>query len=115
MHENSFFLFWFCLLSALPCRPIGLMKRFEVNQLNYRFPHPVAALQSNLTKDIDKYSKIRFDYASFDAQVFGKQSLMAPHQDPDLSSHFPDGEPLMSWWRISHRNDVLRNIKWRDY
>uniref|UniRef100_A0A4W5N1I0 ST18 C2H2C-type zinc finger transcription factor n=1 Tax=Hucho hucho TaxID=62062 RepID=A0A4W5N1I0_9TELE len=56
--------------------------------------HPVtAALQANLTKDMDKYSKIRFDYASFDAQVFGKQPLMAPNQDQEISSsHFPDCE-----------------------
>uniref|UniRef100_A0A673XAA1 ST18 C2H2C-type zinc finger transcription factor n=1 Tax=Salmo trutta TaxID=8032 RepID=A0A673XAA1_SALTR len=54
--------------------------------------HPVAAaLQANLTKDMDKYSKIRFDYASFDEQVFGKQPLMAPNQDQEISSsHFPD-------------------------
>uniref|UniRef100_A0A673XD70 ST18 C2H2C-type zinc finger transcription factor n=1 Tax=Salmo trutta TaxID=8032 RepID=A0A673XD70_SALTR len=56
--------------------------------------HPVAAaLQANLTKDMDKYSKIRFDYASFDEQVFGKQPLMAPNQDQEISSsHFPDCE-----------------------
>uniref|UniRef100_A0A674F0A1 ST18 C2H2C-type zinc finger transcription factor n=1 Tax=Salmo trutta TaxID=8032 RepID=A0A674F0A1_SALTR len=63
---------------------------------SYRFAHhhPVtAALQANLTKDMDKYSKIRFDYASFDAQVFGKQPLMAPNQDQKISpSHFPDCE-----------------------
>uniref|UniRef100_A0A3P9AJJ1 Myelin transcription factor 1 domain-containing protein n=1 Tax=Esox lucius TaxID=8010 RepID=A0A3P9AJJ1_ESOLU len=61
----------------LPLAP--LMKKLEFNQYNYRFAHhhPVtAALQANLTKDMDKYSKIRFDYASFDAQVFGKQPLM---------------------------------------
>lgn len=72
------------------------MKKLELNQYNYRFAHhhPVAAaLQANLTKDMDKYSKIRFDYASFDAQVFGKQPLMAPNQDQEISSsHFPDCE-----------------------
>ncbi|XP_029931113.1 suppression of tumorigenicity 18 protein-like isoform X2 [Myripristis murdjan] len=71
-------------------RAIGLIKKFEMNQLNYRLSHPVAALQTNLSKDMDKYSKIRFDYASFDAQVFGKQSLMGSNQDQDISSHFPD-------------------------
>uniref|UniRef100_A0A8C8HCG5 Myelin transcription factor 1 domain-containing protein n=1 Tax=Oncorhynchus tshawytscha TaxID=74940 RepID=A0A8C8HCG5_ONCTS len=78
-------------------RPLGpLMKKLEFNQYSYRFAHhhPVtAALQANLTKDMDKYSKIRFDYASFDAQVFGKQPLMAPNQDQKISpSHFPDCE-----------------------
>uniref|UniRef100_A0A3Q1GBE6 ST18 C2H2C-type zinc finger transcription factor n=2 Tax=Acanthochromis polyacanthus TaxID=80966 RepID=A0A3Q1GBE6_9TELE len=70
-------------------RAIGLIKKFEMNQLNYRLSHPVAALQTSLTKDMDKYSRIRFDYASFDAQVFGKQPLMGANQDQEMS-HFPD-------------------------
>jgi len=65
------------------------MKNFEMNQLNYRLSHPVAALKTSLTKDLDKFSRIRFDYASFDAQVFGKQPLMGPEQDQDMP-HFPD-------------------------
>ncbi|XP_036822132.1 suppression of tumorigenicity 18 protein isoform X2 [Oncorhynchus mykiss] len=82
-------------LDSSPTRPLGpLMKKLEFNQYSYRFAHhhPVtAALQANLTKDMDKYSKIRFDYASFDAQVFGKQPLMAPNQDQKISpSHFSD-------------------------
>lgn len=60
-----------------------------MNQLNYRLSHPVAALQTSFTKDMDKYSRIRFDYASFDAQVFGKQPLMGTNQDQEMS-HFPD-------------------------
>ncbi|KAK2822509.1 hypothetical protein Q5P01_022574 [Channa striata] len=70
-------------------RAIGLLKKFEMNQLNYRLSHPVAALQTSLTKDMDKYSRIRFDYASFDAQVFGKQPLIGTNQDQEMS-HFPD-------------------------
>lgn len=74
-----------------PRRAIGLIKKFEMNQMNYRLSHPVAALQTSLTKDMDKYSRIRFDYASFDAQVFGKQPLMGNSQDQEMS-HFPDCE-----------------------
>ncbi|KAM8851379.1 suppression of tumorigenicity 18 protein isoform 2-T2 [Spinachia spinachia] len=70
-------------------RAIGLMKKFEMNQLNYRLSHPVAALKTSLTKDMDKYSRIRFDYASFDAQVFGKQPLMGTNQDQEMP-HSPD-------------------------
>lgn len=55
-----------------------------MNQLNYRLSHPVAALQSSLAKDMDKYSRIRFDYASFDAQVFGKQPLIGASQESDM-------------------------------
>ncbi|KAL3055285.1 hypothetical protein OYC64_018052 [Pagothenia borchgrevinki] len=70
-------------------RAIGLINKYEMNQLNYRLSHPVAALQTSLTKDMVKYSRIRFDYASFDAQVFGKQPLMGPNQDQEMA-HFPD-------------------------
>lgn len=66
-------------------RAIGLMRKLEMNQLNYRLSHPVAALQTNLAKDMDKYSRIRFDYASFDAQVFGKQPLMGANPEQEMS------------------------------
>ncbi|XP_075339339.1 suppression of tumorigenicity 18 protein isoform X1 [Odontesthes bonariensis] len=70
-------------------RPMGLIKKFEMNQLNYRLSHPVAALQTSFTKDMVKYSRIRFDYASFDAQVFGKQPLLGTNHDQEMS-HYPD-------------------------
>ncbi|XP_049604025.1 suppression of tumorigenicity 18 protein isoform X2 [Syngnathus scovelli] len=70
-------------------RVVGLVKKFDLSQLNYRLAHPMAALQSSLAKDMDKYSRIRFDYASFDAQVFGKQPLNAAGNDVEVSHH-PD-------------------------
>lgn len=73
-------------------RALGLIKKFEINQFNYRLSHPVAALQTSLTKEMDKYSRIRFDYASFDAQVFGKQPLMGSNQEQEIA-HFPDSPP----------------------
>lgn len=51
----------------------------------------MAALQASMAKDMDKYTKGHFDYASFDAQVFGKQAQMASDQSHE-SSHFPDCE-----------------------
>uniref|UniRef100_A0AAX7U818 Myelin transcription factor 1 domain-containing protein n=1 Tax=Astatotilapia calliptera TaxID=8154 RepID=A0AAX7U818_ASTCA len=75
---------------SLKCRQTpDRSPRYYMNQLNYRLSHPVAALQTSLTKDMDKYSRIRFDYASFDAQVFGKQPLMGTNQDPEMM-HYPD-------------------------
>uniref|UniRef100_A0A3P9HIN8 ST18 C2H2C-type zinc finger transcription factor n=2 Tax=Oryzias latipes TaxID=8090 RepID=A0A3P9HIN8_ORYLA len=70
-------------------RAIGLIKKFEMNQLNYRLSHPVATLQTSLTKDLDKYSRIRFDYASFDAQVFGKQPLLGTNPEQEMPL-YPD-------------------------
>uniref|UniRef100_A0A3B4E3C4 Myelin transcription factor 1 domain-containing protein n=1 Tax=Pygocentrus nattereri TaxID=42514 RepID=A0A3B4E3C4_PYGNA len=66
-------------------RPLVQMKKFDFSQLAYRFAHPVAALQAGMAKEMDKFSKGHFDYASFDAQVFGKQAQMAPDQTPSLS------------------------------
>ncbi|XP_041912533.1 LOW QUALITY PROTEIN: suppression of tumorigenicity 18 protein [Alosa sapidissima] len=77
-------------LSSCLSRPSGMMKKFDFSQFSsYRLSHPVAALQANISKDMDKYSKIRFDHASFDAQVFGKQPQLAPNQDQEIS-HFSE-------------------------
>ncbi|XP_057712640.1 suppression of tumorigenicity 18 protein isoform X3 [Corythoichthys intestinalis] len=70
-------------------RVMGLVKKFDLSQLSYRLAHPMAALQSSLGKDMDKYSRIRFDYASFDAQVFGKQPLNGSNHDAEVS-HYPE-------------------------
>ncbi|KAG7274748.1 hypothetical protein CRUP_006485 [Coryphaenoides rupestris] len=81
-------------------RSMNVMKRFDMNQLNYRLSHPTAAaaavaLQGTLSRDVDsKYSKIRFDHASFDAQVFGKPALVAGGAQPEqeASALLPDCE-----------------------
>ncbi|XP_017578777.1 suppression of tumorigenicity 18 protein isoform X2 [Pygocentrus nattereri] len=73
-------------------RPLVQMKKFDFSQLAYRFAHPVAALQAGMAKEMDKFSKGHFDYASFDAQVFGKQAQMAPDQSQE-TSHLPDSTP----------------------
>lgn len=67
------------------------MKKFDFGQFAYQFAHPVTALQAGMAKDMDKYSKGHFDYASFDAQVFGKQTQMVSDQNQD-TSHLHDCE-----------------------
>ncbi|XP_026114370.1 suppression of tumorigenicity 18 protein-like isoform X1 [Carassius auratus] len=67
-------------------RPLGNMKKFD---FTYRFAHPMAALQASMAKDMDRYTKGHFDYASFDAQVFGKQAQMASDQRHE-PPRFPD-------------------------
>ncbi|XP_028329251.1 suppression of tumorigenicity 18 protein isoform X2 [Gouania willdenowi] len=73
-------------------RALGLIRKFEVNQLNYRLSPAGSALQNGLGKDMEKFSRIRFDYASFDAQVFGKSQLMVGGQEQELQ-RFPDSPP----------------------
>lgn len=77
-----------------------------MNQLNYRLSHPVAALQTSLTKEMDKYSRIRFDYASFDAQVFGKQPLLGTNQDQEMLQY-----PDCKFHTFGNENSTLCIIK----
>jgi hypothetical protein len=57
-------------------RPMCFVKQLEVPQYgNYR-PHMMPTTpRANLAKELEKYSKVSFDYASFDVQVFGKRML----------------------------------------
>ncbi|XP_066539004.1 suppression of tumorigenicity 18 protein isoform X2 [Hoplias malabaricus] len=66
-------------------RPLVQMKKFDFSHLAYRFAHPVAALQAGVAKEMDRFSKGHFDYASFDAQVFGKQAQMVAEQNQEAS------------------------------
>ncbi|XP_034027977.1 myelin transcription factor 1 isoform X3 [Thalassophryne amazonica] len=57
-------------------RPMCFVKQLEVPQYgNYRPSIAPATPRANLAKELEKYSKVSFDYASFDAQVFGKRVL----------------------------------------
>nr|XP_006112239.1 suppression of tumorigenicity 18 protein isoform X2 [Pelodiscus sinensis] len=58
------------------CRA-NLAKQLELSQYSYRTPQPVTSPRATLTKEQEKFGKVPFDYASFDAQVFGKRT-MAP-------------------------------------
>uniref|UniRef100_A0A3Q0SGW9 ST18 C2H2C-type zinc finger transcription factor n=1 Tax=Amphilophus citrinellus TaxID=61819 RepID=A0A3Q0SGW9_AMPCI len=76
-------------LSGCPIAAAVKVSKPQDESLKCRQTPDLAALQTSLTKDMDKYSRIRFDYASFDAQVFGKQPLMGTNQDPEMV-HYPD-------------------------
>ncbi|XP_074499304.1 myelin transcription factor 1 isoform X4 [Sebastes fasciatus] len=57
-------------------RPMCFVKQLEVPQYgNYRPNMAPATPRANLARELEKYSKVSFDYASFDAQVFGKRML----------------------------------------
>ncbi|XP_078026423.1 myelin transcription factor 1 isoform X2 [Epinephelus lanceolatus] len=57
-------------------RPMCFVKQLEVPQYgSYRPNMAPATPRANLAKELEKYSKVSFDYASFDAQVFGKRVL----------------------------------------
>uniref|UniRef100_A0A4W6BXW4 Myelin transcription factor 1 n=1 Tax=Lates calcarifer TaxID=8187 RepID=A0A4W6BXW4_LATCA len=57
-------------------RPMCFVKQLEVPHYgSYRPNMAPATPRANLAKELEKYSKVSFDYASFDAQVFGKRML----------------------------------------
>ncbi|KAM9307590.1 suppression of tumorigenicity 18 protein [Gastrophryne carolinensis] len=50
------------------------VKHLEVTQFSYRTA-PVTAARATIMKEHDRLGKTPFDYASFDAQVFGKHTI----------------------------------------
>lgn len=68
------------LSRSLPCypffRPMCFVKQLEIPPHGSYRPSLVPATpRANLAKELEKYSKVSFDYASFDVQVFGKRML----------------------------------------
>lgn len=52
------------------------VKQLEIPQYGYRPNMVPTTPRANLAKELEKYSKVSFDYASFDVQVFGKPMLV---------------------------------------
>ncbi|XP_077475181.1 myelin transcription factor 1-like isoform X3 [Stigmatopora argus] len=58
-------------------RPMCFVKQLEIPQYGNYGPSAVTTTpRANLAKELEKYSKVSFDYASFDVQVFGKRMLV---------------------------------------
>ncbi|KAM4706291.1 suppression of tumorigenicity 18 protein [Rhinophrynus dorsalis] len=51
------------------------VKHVEVTQFSYGAAQPVTTTRATIIKEHDRFGKIPFDYASFDAQVFGKHTF----------------------------------------
>ncbi|XP_064778177.1 myelin transcription factor 1-like [Oncorhynchus masou masou] len=57
-------------------RPMCFVKQLEVPHYRQYRPNMIPATpRASLAKELEKYSKVSFDYASFDCQVFGKRVL----------------------------------------
>ncbi|XP_051887381.1 myelin transcription factor 1 isoform X3 [Pristis pectinata] len=66
-------------------RPMCFVKQLEIPHYSYRPNMLPVTPRANLAKELEKYSKVTFDYASFDAQVFGKR-VIAPKLQTSESS-----------------------------
>jgi len=66
-----------CITHDLSSRPMCFVKQLEIPQYGSYRPNTVTTTpRANLAKELEKYSKVSFDYASFDVQVFGKRMLI---------------------------------------
>lgn len=71
---------------CLTPRPMCFVKELEVPPYgSYRPSVAPATPRANLAKELEKFSKVTFDYASFDAQVFGKRMLAPKIQTNETS------------------------------
>lgn len=74
------------LISILHLRPMCFVKQLEVPPYgSYRPSVAPTTPRANLAKELEKFSKVTFDYASFDAQVFGKRMLAPKIQTSETS------------------------------
>uniref|UniRef100_A0A3P9NSD8 Myelin transcription factor 1-like n=1 Tax=Poecilia reticulata TaxID=8081 RepID=A0A3P9NSD8_POERE len=63
-------------------RPMCFVKQLEIPQYGSYRPNTVTTTpRANLAKELEKYSKVSFDYASFDVQVFGKRMIVPKMPD----------------------------------
>uniref|UniRef100_A0A4W3J8E6 Myelin transcription factor 1 n=1 Tax=Callorhinchus milii TaxID=7868 RepID=A0A4W3J8E6_CALMI len=66
-------------------RPMCFVKQLEIPHYSYRPNMLPVTPRANLAKELEKYSKVTFDYASFDAQVFGKRVIAPKLQASETS------------------------------
>ncbi|XP_043916353.1 suppression of tumorigenicity 18 protein [Protopterus annectens] len=61
----------------------ALAKQFEISHCGHRHTQLVPVSTAGLMKDPERQEKARFDYASFDAQVFGKHTSAARMEEKE--------------------------------
>ncbi|KAM8947453.1 myelin transcription factor 1 isoform 1-T1 [Pelodytes ibericus] len=84
-------------------RPMCFVKQLEIPQFGSYRPNMVPATpRANLAKELEKYSKVTFDYASFDAQVFGKRLLAPKIQTSETSPKAFKSKPFPKASSPSH-------------
>ncbi|XP_050747782.1 suppression of tumorigenicity 18 protein isoform X5 [Gymnogyps californianus] len=80
----------------------NLAKQPEVSQYSYRTSQPVTSSRATLAKEQEKFGKVPFDYASFDAQVFGKRTT-APAAQGRKTPQFLESKHFSNPVKFSNR------------
>ncbi|XP_027868458.1 myelin transcription factor 1-like isoform X5 [Xiphophorus couchianus] len=85
-------------------RPMCFVKQLEIPQYGSYRPNTVTTTpRANLAKELEKYSKVSFDYASFDVQVFGKRMIVPKMPDTtDTSTKVFKSKPFSKASSPSH-------------
>ncbi|XP_057253750.1 suppression of tumorigenicity 18 protein isoform X2 [Pezoporus wallicus] len=81
---------------------VNLAKQPEVPQYNYRTSQSVTSSRATLAKEQEKFGKVPFDYASFDAQVFGKRTT-APAAQGRKTPQFLESKHFSNPVKFSNR------------
>lgn len=82
-------------------RPMCFVKQLEIPQYGYKNNVPTSTPRSNLTKELEKYSKTSYDYGGYDGQHggYGKRGLTSKsHHGRDTSPKGYDGKK----WHCKH-------------
>ncbi|KAF7246318.1 Suppression of tumorigenicity 18 protein [Varanus komodoensis] len=69
----------------------NLVKQLEFSQYSCRSAQPISSPRATFTREQEKCGKVPFDYASFDAQVFGKHT-MVPTMQGQKPAQFLEGK-----------------------
>ncbi|XP_053105336.1 suppression of tumorigenicity 18 protein isoform X4 [Hemicordylus capensis] len=79
-----------------------LVKQLELSQYHCRSAQPIPSPRPTFTRDQEKCGKVPFDYASFDAQVFGKRTMM-PTVQGQKPTQFLESKHFSNPGKFSHR------------
>nr|XP_060631280.1 suppression of tumorigenicity 18 protein isoform X5 [Anolis sagrei ordinatus] len=80
----------------------NLVKQLELSQYSGRSVQPIPFSRAIFTREQEKCGKIPFDYASFDAQVFGKRTMM-PAMQGQKPTQFLDSKHFSNPGKFSNR------------
>ncbi|XP_029443045.1 suppression of tumorigenicity 18 protein [Rhinatrema bivittatum] len=80
----------------------NVVKHIEMSPYSYRTAQLDTFPRGALLKEHDRFGKVPFDYASFDAQVFGKSTTTPAAQDQEVPQ-FSESKPFSNAVKSSNR------------
>ncbi|KAM6458533.1 suppression of tumorigenicity 18 protein isoform 6-T10 [Liasis olivaceus] len=81
----------------------NLVKHFELSQYSCRSAQATPSSRTTFTREQEKCGKVPFDYASFDAQVFGKCTVVPTMQGQKPTQSFESAKHFSNPGKFSNR------------